>query len=446
MIQLLAARGMPVFILIWLGQIVSLTGSGLTNFALGVWVYQRTGSVTQFALIFLFATIPRVIVSPLAGAVADRWQRRWVMIIADSGAGISTLLLFLLLATNQLEVWHIYLVTITGASFSSFQWPAYNAATTLIVPKSQLTRANGMIELGEAVPQLIAPVLAGFLLVKVQLQGIIVIDFISFLFALVILLSIRFPNDNLKRIKTKAKSSLFKEIIDGCQYIIQRKGLLGLFIFSAVTDLGLGIVQVLITPLVLSFASPAALGSIMSIGGTGMLIGSLVITMRRGSPQEINSIFIFQFLGGLSILVAGLKTSIPLLALAAFLFFFSWPIINSSTRFIFQKKVLPDVQGRVFALIGGLTGISYPFAYLVAGPLVDRVFEPLMSADGLLAGSIGQIIGIGTGRGIGLMFIVVGGLTLLITIVAYQYSPLRFIERELPDVITERVNFHNERL
>ncbi|MEA5627144.1 MFS transporter [Nostoc sp. UHCC 0251] len=435
MIQPLAARGMQVFILIWLGQVASLTGSGLTNFALGVWVYQSTGSVTQFALISLFATIPRVIISPLAGALVDRWQRRWVMIIADSGAGISTLLLFLLLATNKLEIWHIYLVTIASASFSAFQWPAYNAAITLIVPKKQLIRANGMIELGEALPQLVSPVLAGVLLANIQLQGIIMTDFISFLFCFFILISIQFPHEKNTIPKKIAKSSLMKEIVYGSQYVFQRKGLLGLLIFSAVTDLGLGVVQVLITPLVLSFASPTALGSIMSIGGIGMLMGSLVITIYKCEQRAINSVFIFQLLGGLSILVAGLKTSVKLSALAAFLFFFGWPIINSSTRFIFQKKVSSDVQGRVFALIGGVTGISFPLAYLVAGPLADRVFEPLMSANGLLAESIGQIIGVGTGRGIALMFVLMGLVTMLITIVGYYYSPLRRVEKELPDAM-----------
>jgi MFS family permease len=351
MIQPLVVKGMQVFILIWLGQIASLTGSGLTNFALGVWVYQRTDSVTQFALISLFATIPRVIISPLAGALVDRWQCRWVMIIADSGAGISTLLLFLLLGTNNLEIWHIYLITIASASFSAFQWPAYNAAIALIVPKTQLIRANGMMELGEALSQLISPVLAGILLTKIQLQGIIMIDFISFIFSLFILISIQFPNDKNNRTNKLAKSSLFKEIFYGFQYIFQRKGLLGLLIFAAITDLGLGVVQVLITPLVLSFASPTALGIIMSIGGVGMLIGSLVITIYKGGQSAINNIFIFQFLGGISILFAGLRTSVKLSALAAFLFFFGWPIINSSTRLIFQKKVSSDVQGRVFAFI-----------------------------------------------------------------------------------------------
>jgi MFS transporter, DHA3 family, macrolide efflux protein len=433
MIQPLTVRGMQIFILIWLGQVASLTGSGLTNFALGVWVYQRTGSVTQFALISLFATIPRVVISPLAGAVIDRWQRRWVMILADSGAGISTLLLFLLLASDRLAIWHIYLVTIASASFSAFQWPAYNASTTLIVPESQLTRANGMIQLGEALPQLVSPVLAGLLLAKIQLQGIILIDFFSFIFSFIILLSIQFPNDKNTSGRKAINSSLLKEIVYGCKYVFERRGLLGLLIFSAVTDLGLGVVQVLITPLILSFASPAALGSIMSIGGIGMLVGSLVIIVYRGPKRKINSIFIFQFLGGFSILAAGLRTSVQLSAMAAFLFFFGWPIINSSTRFIFQKKVSLHFQGRVFAFIGALTGISFPLAYLVAGPLADKIFEPLMAADGLLAGSIGQIIGVGAGRGIALMFILMGAITMLVTLGGYCHSPLRRVEEELPD-------------
>lgn len=427
--------GMRVFTLIWLGQIVSLIGSSLTNFALGVWVYQWTGSVTQFALISLFTTIPLIAFSPVAGALVDRWERRWVMILSDSGAAISTLVLASLLAIGRLETWHIYLITAVSSTFSTFQLPAYRAATTLIVPKQQLARANGMNELGESISQLVSPMLAGVLLVNIQLQGIIFIDFLTFIFSLVTLLCVRFPNPKTITTTKAKKSSLLLEISYGWNYIFTRKGLLALLIFFAVTNFGVGVVQVLFTPLALSFASPTALGTIMSIGGIGMVVGSLIITTYRGPQRKINSVFVFQLLGGASILVAGLRTSITLLALAAFLFFFGLPISNASTQVIFQKKVAPDVQGRVFALIEGISGVFVPLAYVVAGPLADRIFEPLMSVNGLLAPSIGKIIGVGEGRGIGLMFVLTGTLIMLATVFAYQYSPLRQVEEELPDAI-----------
>ncbi len=428
---------MRVFILIWFGQLVSLIGSGLTGFALGIWVYQRTGSVTQFALISLCTTLPLILISPLAGTLVDRWNRRWLMILSDSAAGLSTLAIALLLVAGRLEVWHIYLAAAWGSTFSAFQWPAYAAATTLLVPKKHLGRASGMTQLGQAVAQLISPVLAGVLLVTIQLPGIILLDFSTFVCALVTLLLVRFPDAKTTAAPQSGKGSLLREAAYGWRYITARPGLFGLLIFFTASNFLLGFVVVLATPLVLSFASSVVLGTILSIGGMGMLVGSLVMSTWGGSQRRINIVFGFMLLSGLCIMAAGLRPSIPLFALATFLFFFGLPIINGSCQVIFQKKVAPDVQGRVFALNGAIAGASLPLAYVVAGPLADKVFEPLMASNGALAGSIGQLIGVGPGRGIGLLFIVMGALTILVTVVAYQYPRLRVVEDELPDAVAD---------
>lgn len=428
---------MRVFILIGFGQLVSLIGSGLTGFALGVWVYQRTGSVTQFALISLCTTLPLILISPLAGTLVDRWNRRWLMILSDSAAGLSTLAIALLLVAGRLEVWHIYLAAAWGSTFSAFQWPAYAAATTLLVPKKHLGRVSGMTQLGQAVAQLISPVLAGVLLVTIKLQGVILLDFTTFLCALVTLLLVRFPDAKTTAAPEAGKGSLLREAAYGLRYITVRPGLLGLLIFFAASNLLLGVVSVLATPLVLSFASPAVLGTILSIGGIGMLMGSLVMSIWGGPQRCINTLFGFMLLSGLCIMVAGLRPSVPLFALTTFLFFFGLPLINGSCQVIFHKKVAPDVQGRVFALNGAIAGASLPLAYMVAGPLADQVFEPLMAPNGPLVGSIGQLIGVGPGRGIGLLFIVMGALTILVTVAAYQYPRLRLVESELPDALTQ---------
>lgn len=437
MAKIRKAKGMAIFTLIWFGQLVSLIGSGLTGFALGVWVYQSTGSVTQFAFISLSTTLPLIAISPLAGALVDRLDRRWVMILSDSGAGLSTLALTLLLITGRLEVWHIYLVSAVSSALSAFQWPAYTAATTLLVPKRHLDRASGMIQLGKAVSRLASPILGGLLLVTIQLRGIILIDFATFLFALVTLLCIRFPEVETTFEKKSGKTSLLKEIASGWTYITTRPGLLGLVLFFVVVSFMGGVVEVLATPLVLSFASAATLGSILSFSGSGMLIGSLLMSTYGGPSNRIDTLFTFMALGGLCLMAAGLRPSTFLFTLSAFLFFLGLPLINGSSQVIFQRKVLPSMQGKVFSLQDALAGVSLLIAYGVAGPLADRVFEPLMATDGLLSSSIGEIIGVGPGRGIGLLFIIMGALTILVTVVAYQYSPLRLVERQLPDAVAD---------
>ena len=194
----------------------------------------------------------------------------------------------------------------------------------------------------------------------------------------------------------------------------------------------MGIVQVLVYPLILSFASPVQLGMIMSFGGVGMLIGSLLMSTWGSGRQKYINIFLgFMLLNGFSIVVAGLYPSVSQFTVAVFLFFLGVPFINASFQVIFQKKVAPDVQGRVFSLNNAVSSSCLPLAYVVAGPLADKVFEPLMRVNGPLAGSIGKLIGTGSGRGIGLMFIILGVLTMLITIIAYHYAPLRLVENEL---------------
>ncbi len=428
---------MRLFLFIWLGQLISLLGSGLTNFALGIWVYQNTGSVTLFALISLFATLPYMVISPVAGALVDRWNRQWVMIISDLGAGIATLILTILLFTDHLEIWHIYLITSVNSFFGAFQKPAYIAATTLIVPKRYLSRASGMVQLGEAVSQLFAPILAGLLIVTIKLDGIILIDFATFIFAVVTLFVVQFPHLDAKITKKEGKTSVLQEAFLGWTYLTARPGLLALLLFFTTNNLLVGVVSVLVTPLVLSFASPTELGMVMSIGGTGMLVGSLVMSTWGGPPRHINAVFGFMFLSGLCVVAAGLRAFIPLLIVAAFLAFFGMPIINGSSQIIFQKKVAPQMQGRVFAFNLAFRTASLPIAYGIAGPLADRIFEPLMAVNGPLASTIGHIIGTGDGRGIALIFIIMGFLTMLATIAAYQYPPLRFVEDQLPDIVSE---------
>ncbi len=426
---------MHVFLLVWFGQLVSLTGSGLTSFALGVWFYQRTGSVTQFSLILLSAMLPGILISPIAGALVDRWNRRWCMILADSSAGVITVAIALLLATDSLEIWHIYLVVSLSSVFKAFQLPAYTASTSMLVPKEHLPRASGMVQSAEACAQLISPLLAGVLLGIVQLTGVIFIDFVIFLFALTTLLLVRFPNAKTAAVSEDEKSSLWREATYGWTYIVVRPGLLMLLILFATCNFVLGIVVVLFTPLVLTFASVTVLGTIQSIGGAGMLLGSLAMSIWGGPRPLIHGVFGFAILNNLCVLAFGLRTSFALFALANFLFFFSLPIINGCCDAILLRKVAPDVQGRVFAAINMICWSCIPLGFVVAGPLAERIFEPLMAKNGLFAGSIGQIIGVGPGRGIGLLFIVMEVLLTLVTVAAYQYPRLRLVEDELPDVI-----------
>lgn len=428
-----------IFSIVWLGQLVSTLGSTITGFALGIWVYQRTGSATQFGLIAFCGVLPSILFSPLAGALVDRWNHRWTMILSDFAAGLITLAMFLLLVTGRFEVWHIYVLSTLSSTFSAFQGPAYLAATTLLIPKQHLGRAGGMVQMVHGIVLLAAPVLGGLLLENIQLKGILLLDMAACLFALITLLSVHFPRASATPVGDPDKGSLLHEIAYGWTYLTSQPRFLGLLMFFAVSNFLGGIFGVLFGPLVLSFASPSAYGTILSIAGIGMLIGGLVMSVWGGPRRRLDAVFSVMLLCGLCMMIAGSSPSILVVGIVVFLFSVGGPILNACTLVIFQAKVAPYVQGRIFALTGAIASAALPLAYLVAGPLADYVFGPLMVPDGPLAGSVGQLIGVGPGRGIGLMFMVIGALTMIVTVVAYLYPRLRLMEDELPDAIPDAI-------
>ena len=402
-----------------------------------MWVYQRTGSATLFALISLATVLPGILFSPFAGALVDRWDRRWAMILSDSGAALCTLTVALLLSLNRLEVWHIYALMAISSTFSAFQWPAYSAATTMLVPQEQLGRASGMVQLGQAFAQIASPVLAGALMGVIHVYGVIFIDFATFLVALTTLLAVRIPHPKTTAEGEAGRGSLLHEAAFGWHYILARRGLLALLLFFAANNFAIGIVGVLFTPLVLGFTTAAVLGAILSTGGLGFLAGSLVMSAWGGPKVRVRGIYAFALMQGLVLFLAGFPPQAWILGLAAGLFFFCLPIINGCSQAIWQVKTAADVQGRVFAVRRMIAWSTTPLAYLVAGPLADHIFEPLMAEGGPLADLLGSIIGVGPGRGIALLYLVLGTALLGVVAVAFLYRPMRRVEAELPDIVVE---------
>jgi MFS family permease len=427
------SNDMRVFTIVWLGQMVSLIGSGLTSFALGLWVYQRTGSVTQFALIGLCATLPRIALAPLAGALADRWNRRALLILSDAGASLGTLALALLLLTGQLSIWQIYAATAFSAACGAFQSPAYAALVTLLVHPQHYGRANGMVQFGQAAADIVAPLLAGVLVATIEVWGVLLIDWVTFLFAVGALLLVRFPRTN--DTAQQPDAGILLDSLYGWRYIAARPGLLGLLLFLAATNFLWGLVGALIAPMVLSFASAEALGVVISVAGAGLLAGSLAMSAWGGPQRRINGVLTFELLSGLCFLLMGMRPSAVLVAAGAFGAHATIAVIYGSNQAIWQAKVPLEVQGRVFAAQQMIVRSAAPLAYLSAGPLADRLFGPLLAPGGALVGSLGLIVGVGAGRGIGALFIMMGVLKLGVAAAGYLYPRIRHVEDELPDMI-----------
>jgi DHA3 family macrolide efflux protein-like MFS transporter len=438
-----AARNnsMRTFYIIWFGQLISTVGSGLTGFALGVGIYQETGSVTSFALFVFSFLLPGVLLSPIAGALVDRWPRRWVMVLSDTGAGLSTLAVWLLLATGSLETWHIYVATIFNAAFSTFQWPAYSAATTMLVSKENLGRAGGMVQIGEAISQLFSPAIAGAMYVTVGLEGIILTDVATFLFAVMTLLVVRVPEPERSKEGEEGKESFWKEVTFGWNYITARRGLLALLLYFATLNFTSGMIGPLIQPMMLDRVGPDTMGYVFSFIGLGMLAGTLVMSVWGGPKRRVYGILVPALVESILLIILGFNVTIIAFAVGGFFFLFGMPILNGSSQALWQSKTEPDVQGRVFSVRRMIAQFTSPIAILVAGPLAEKVFQPLVSEGGaLVSTALGRLVGTGPGRGTGLLFVCMGALSVLFTVAAYLYPRLRLVEDELPDVeVRERV-------
>lgn len=428
--------GMRVFLLVWLGQLVSTLGSGLTGFALGVWIYQGTGSTTLFALNLLAFTLPQLLVFALAGALVDRWDRRLVMMLSDSGAGLGTLVVALLYLTGRLQIWHVYLATAWMAAFGALQWPAYSAATSTLVSKEQLGRASGMVQIGEAVSQLISPALAGVLFVQTGLSGVLLVDVATYLFAVISLFLVRFPPLQRTAEGQAGKGSLLQESAYGWRYILARPGLLGLLLTFTAVNFLYGLMNPLLAPLILQMSSPQALGFLGSIVGLGMLVGTLVMSVWGGPKRRIHGVLALGAAAGLCVTLVGVRPNLVIMAVGGFMMMFWMPIINGSSQAIWQRKVAHDVQGRVFSARRTIGTAAMPVALLLAGPLADGVFEPLMAPGGGLAATFGPLIGSGPGRGIGLFIILIGILIALVSFSGYLNPRVRLLEDELLDADT----------
>ena len=425
--------GIWSFGLIWFGQLVSLIGSGLSGFVLGVWVFQQTGSATLFALSAVFGALPNILLLPFAGALADRWDKRRTMVCCNLAAGLCTMAVALLFFTGRLRIWHVYVAITLISVISTFVGLVYSTVITLLVSKEHFGRSSGLSYTAQAASQVLPPLLAGILIAGIGIAGVILIDFVSYLFAVVTLLLVQIPRPSASVHGPARKRPLRSEAADGWHYVRERPGLLALMSYFAGANFVVGLARVLFYPMILGFASPEKLGVILSVGGLGFLAGGVLMSVWGGPSNRIRGMVSFGSLFGCGVILCGLRPSVLLIAAGAFCLYFFIPLINGCSQAVWLSKTPAEVQGRVFA-IRMMVGLSTsPVAYLLAGPLADRVFGPLVAGSPVLQ----RAVGVGAGRGVGLMFVTAGLLTIMIQLIGYLYPRLRRVEVEIPDAVGE---------
>jgi DHA3 family macrolide efflux protein-like MFS transporter len=426
---------MKSFTVIWFGQLVSLLGTAIFNFAIGIWLYQKTGLATTFTAMIFFSNIPRIVLSPFAGALVDRWNRKITLMISDSASVITSIIIFFLMMNGSLEIWHLYVLLTLSSAFESFQFPAFSSAITMLVEKKQYARTSAMMSLAEEGSRVIAPLLAAVLIGLINLEGIILLDTLSFVIALGTLLFIPIPAPLQTETGKKAGSGIWKEALYGFKYFFANPSLLGLQINFMMVNL-LAMSTVLRTPMILARTgnNEAILGTVASISAIGGVLGGLVMSIWGGPKRRIHGVFGGLILANVGRAVMGLGQEVIVWSVTGFFVLFFIAICNSSNQAIWQSKTPVDVQGRVFAARRFTGQLSFPLAGLVAGPLSDKWFEPAMAVNGSLTPLFGGLFGSGPGVGMSLLIFLAAIIGMIIPSLSYTISMFRNVEDIIPDI------------
>lgn len=414
------------FLLIWFGQLISIIGSGVTIFSLGVYIYEQTHTASSYTFILLCVFLPPFLLKPFGGILADRYDRRLMMLFGDLGATLGLLFLFFMMLNGNIELWQIYLGIAVSSTFSAFQEPAYKALVTDFIPKAQYAKVSGLVQLAGSAQHLISPFLAGILLTIVDIKFVFIIDVATFLFASATIILIR---KNLGKTTIKqTKQSFISDFKEGIQEFSKNKGVVHLVITTMFVLFFVGLLQSLLVPMLMSLTDPKTMGIAQSLCASGMLVGSLFIGLFGSKSKHIKVLSISLFLAGLFFANIGLSTSIIFITLANFMFFTTLPFINTSIEVLIRKNIDNKKQGRVWSIISVITYLGSIVAFAVAGFLADKVFNPLLEVNGRLADTVGSIIGTGEGRGIGLIFIISGLMISIFALLVLRSQEIKRLE------------------
>jgi DHA3 family macrolide efflux protein-like MFS transporter len=427
--------GMTGFTIVWLGQVVSLLGTSMTNFALTIWAWEVTGKATALALMQLFFFAPTILMSPVAGALVDRWNRKLVMILSDLAAGLGTIAVFVLYSTGVLEVWNLYIIFAFMGAFQAFQFPAYSAAVSTMISKEQYTRASGMLGLANSASGIFGPIAAGVLLGSIGTTGILGFDIASFVVAIVAVLTVSIPQPVVPEGPAE-KPSLLEDSLFGFRYILQRPSLLGLQLVFFFINFSGSLCFPLIAPMILTKTggNTVLLGSVQSAMGAGGLVGGLILSAWGGPKKKVNGVLAGMVLSSLlGMMVFGLGDGMYAWLFGSFMIVFFIPFVNGSNQAIWQSKIPPAMQGRVFSARALIAQVSAPIAMVITGPLTDNFLLPAMDVGGALAPSLGWLIEAGPGAGISLLFVFMGLAGVGIGLSGYLFPHVRDVETLIPD-------------
>lgn len=396
----------PKFLLLWTGSLISSVGGGLTSFGLGVYVFQQTGSAAGMALVTLLAFLPTLLLSVPAGVLADRYDRRVLMMIGDGFSAFGILYILICMLRGQADLTQICVGVFVSAVFSSLLEPSYRATVTDLLTREEYSKASGLVSLAGSARYLISPVLAGILLTVSDIRLLLVIDICTFF---VTVTSTAVVKRGLVSKPAKERETFAESMRQGWEAVHSRKGVFLLILLSSALTCFMGAFQILAEPLILAFQSSAALGVGETICASGMLVSSLLLGIRglkKGYAGVLNNSLM---VAGLSMAAFGIWENMYPICVFGFLFFAMLPFANNCLDYLVRTNIPDELQGRAWGFIGFLSQIGYVVAYGTAGALADL---------------LGKRSGLGVGRGAA--FVVMGA-GVLLAVMAFAIRFIRWI-------------------
>ncbi len=405
------------YLMLWSTQAFSALGSGMTSYALVLWLYLRTGSALKTALLSVCSYAPYVVMSIFAGALSDRWNKKRTMLVCDLLAALSTVIVFLLIRADALNVWHLYILNALNGLMNTIQQPASEVAATLLIPKEYYQKTSGLRSFSQSLNSILTPILATAVFAFSGIGLVIAIDLMTFVFAfLTLLLLIQIPEDSATKQKPE---KLLTAAMQGIAWLHENPLILTLIIYLACINLVASVYDAALPAMILSKPNggETVLGVVNTAVGLATLAGSVLVTflpIPKNRVKVISLTLLFSMSSENFLLAFG-KT--PLVwCIGAVLGWLSIPLMNANLDVIFRNSIPLDMQGRVYSCRNTLQFFTIPIGFLMGGLLVDSVFEPLMDmqpANSLLVSLFG-----GTkGSGAAMLFFILGIVGVLVCLI-----------------------------
>jgi Major Facilitator Superfamily. len=421
------------FFVLWSGEFISAIGSGLSSFGLGVYVYQQTGKASAMALVTLLAFLPFLLLSAPSGVLADRYDRRLLMILGDSLSVVGLGFILICMLQGEAQLWQICVGVTISSVFASLLEPAYKATVTDLLTEEEYSKASGLVQIAGSSKYLISPIIAGFLLTITDIKFLLILDICTFFVTVTTTLVVR---KGLTSKKHEKVTSFLQEFKEGWNTITENKGVLLLVIIASVITLFLGFIQVLSAPMILAFSNSSALGTMETISASGMLVSGVILGILPIKRGFVRMLSVSLFFAGLSMAMFGLRENIFSICIFGFMFFAMLPFAQTSLDYLVRTNIDNSAQGRAWGLIGLISQIGYIVAYSSLGILADYVFTPMLKEHGILASSVGRLFGTGNGRGTGFLISVAGLLLCITAFLLYQIKSIQELEkREVTHVL-----------